>query len=152
MSPFIGISPFMSGILHLEIIRQRRGPGAWGRGCNPAERWRVYHKDMKPFWVLMGVATAAGFAQTTGTRPPAKKTATKAAPKKDAAPAPAPTKWPIESLRVEGNRNYTADQVLAVARLKVGEVAGKPAFDAARDRLVASGAFETVGYRFEPGA
>src|SRR6202035_5621526 len=26
----------------------------------------------------------------------------------------------------------------------------KPEFDAARDRLVASGAFETVGYRFEP--
>ncbi|HXB71872.1 MAG TPA: POTRA domain-containing protein [Candidatus Acidoferrales bacterium] len=107
---------------------------------------------MKPLWILLVLATAAGYAQTTGTRPPAKKTATKAAPKKDAAPAAAPTKWPIESLRVEGNRNYTADQVLAVARLKVGEVAGKPEFDAARDRLVASGAFETVGYRFEPGA
>ena len=29
-------------------------------------------------------------------------------------------------------------------------MAGKPEFDAARDRLVASGSFETVGYRFEP--
>src|SRR4029077_11014882 len=74
--------------------------------------------------------------------------ATKAAPKK--APAPDPAKWPIESLRVEGNHNYTREQVLAVAGVKVGQMAGKPEFDAARDRLVSSGAFETVGYRFEP--
>ncbi len=42
-------------------------------------------------------------------------------------------------------------QVLAVAGLKIGQVAGEPEFDAARDRLLASGLFETVGYRFEPG-
>jgi outer membrane protein insertion porin family len=111
---------------------------------------------MKAWWILVVLSAAAGHAQTTGqttgTRPPARKTAAKAVPKKDAAPAPPPTKWPIESLRVEGNRIYTADQVLAVVGLKVGQVAGKPEFDAARDRLVASGAFETVGYRFEPGA
>jgi outer membrane protein assembly factor BamA len=107
---------------------------------------------MKALWILLVLASVAGYAQTTGTRPPAKKPAAKAAPKKDAPPAPVPTRWPIESLRVEGNRNYTADQVLAVAMLKVGQVAGKPEFDAARDRLVASGAFETVGYRFEPAS
>jgi len=106
--------------------------------------------SMKPLWILLVLAAAAGHAQTTGARPPAKKAAAKSAPKKDTAPAP--TTWPIESLRVEGNRIYTADQVLAVAALKVGQVAGKPEFDAARDRLVASGAFETVGYRFEPAS
>jgi len=90
------------------------------------------------------LACASAFAQTA--RPPAKK----AAP----APAavPAPTKWPIQSLGVEGNKVFTRDQVLAVAALKVGQLAGKPEFEAARDRLIGSGAFETVGYKFEPGA
>src|SRR5215471_20495739 len=64
--------------------------------------------------------------------------------------APAPDKWPIQKLSVEGNRAYTAEQVLGVAGLKVGQPAAKPEFEAARDRLVAAGAFETVGYKFEP--
>jgi len=41
--------------------------------------------------------------------------------------------------------------LLAVAGLKIGQVAGKPEFDAARDKLVACGAFETVGYKFGRG-
>jgi len=45
---------------------------------------------------------------------------------------------------------YPADRILTVSGLKVGQVAGKPEFDAARDRLIATGAFETVGYRFNP--
>lgn len=62
-----------------------------------------------------------------------------------------PTRWPIESLTVEGNRHYTKEQILAAAGLKLGQLAGKVEFEAARDRLVASGCFETVGYRFAPG-
>ena len=97
---------------------------------------------MKWLLILLMLAPGAGFAQP---RPAARK----AAPKK--AEAPAPTKWPIETLLVDGNRIYAADQILAVAGLKLGQVAGKEEFDAARDRLIASGAFETVGYKFEPG-
>jgi outer membrane protein assembly factor BamA len=106
---------------------------------------RVYHRVMK--FVLL-LACAAVFAQTP--RTPAKK-----APAKKEIPAPTPaatpSQWPIVSLNVEGNKIFTRDQVLAVAGLKVGQLAGKPEFEAARDRLVASGGFETVGYRFEPG-
>lgn len=61
-----------------------------------------------------------------------------------------PGKWPIESLQVEGNHNYTEAQILAVAGLKKGQVAGKAEFEAARDRLIATGSFETVGYKFGP--
>ncbi|MBS1856842.1 MAG: hypothetical protein JST11_15850 [Acidobacteria bacterium] len=89
---------------------------------------------------------AAAFAQTA--RPPA-------APARKQTPAPAPataSKWPIRSIQVEGNRIYTREQVAAVAGLKIGQLAGRDEFEAARDRLVASGAFETVGYRFEPSA
>jgi outer membrane protein assembly factor BamA len=88
------------------------------------------------------LAAGCGFAQTK--RPPQKKAA---APSPPAAPA---DKWPIQRLSVEGNHDYTEEQVLAVAALKIGQLAGKPEFDAARDRLLACGAFENVSYKFAP--
>jgi outer membrane protein insertion porin family len=94
---------------------------------------------MKWLLVLVLAMPGIGAAQARGARPAQKK-----------AEAPAPTKWPIISLQVAGNRNYSSEQVLAVAGLKVGQLAGKEEFDAARDRLVASGFFEMVGYRFAP--
>src|ERR1017187_9716448 len=95
-------------------------------------------------------ATAgAGFGQTPTKRAPARKGA---AAKKDATAEAAPSKWPVETLTVEGNHNYTREQVLGGAGLKGGEMAGKAEFEAARDRLTATGMFETVGYKFEPGA
>ena len=99
------------------------------------------------FAVLL--ACAAAFAQTTPPRAPAKK----AAPPKKESPASeaAPSKWPVQAVTVEGNQVFGREQILIVAGLKVGQLAGKPEFEAARDRLIASGAFETVGYKFEPG-
>src|SRR6476660_2406089 len=61
-------------------------------------------------------------------------------------------KWPIESLSVEGNQNYSSPQILAVTGLKLGELAGKEEFEAAQQRLEATGVFETVGYKFGPSA
>ena len=68
------------------------------------------------------------------------------------AAAPAPTKWPIQTLTVEGNRVFPTAAILEIAGLKIGQLAGEPEFEAARDRLTATGAFETVGYKFAPGA
>ncbi len=62
----------------------------------------------------------------------------------------APQKWPIDSLTVEGLKNYSQSQALAVTGLKVGQLAGTQDFEAARDRLLATGVFETAGYRFAP--
>ena len=95
-------------------------------------------------WLLMllmcgsGVGLPAAFAQTSRAKKPTAQPAR-------------PNKWPIESLKVEGSHNYTQTQILAVAGLKTGQLAGKPEFEAARDRLVATGMFETVGYKFAPG-
>ena len=69
-------------------------------------------------------------------------------PQKKQAPV---SRWPIESLSVEGNRFYTREQILITAGLRTGQMAGRPEFEAARDRLIATGAFETVGYKFVPG-
>jgi outer membrane protein insertion porin family len=72
--------------------------------------------------------------------------------KKAASKIATPQKWPIASLAVEGLKNYSQQQALAVVGLKIGQVAGTADFDAARDRLLAAGVFETVGYRFAPAA
>jgi outer membrane protein insertion porin family len=92
--------------------------------------------------LLLLFAPAASFAQThapkVGRKAPAKKTQAE------------PTQWPIESLAVQGNKNYTREQILSVAGLKTGQLAGKSDFETARDRLIATGRFETVGYRFTP--
>ncbi len=76
----------------------------------------------------------------------------KSVPKKPAAAAPSPQSrsWPIESLRVEGNRVVSEQRILAAAGLKAGQMAGKAEFEAARQRIAATGVFASVGYHFEP--
>ena len=95
-------------------------------------------KEMQRPLITLMLACACGFAQP------------RAAQKKQA-PAAASARWPIESVAIEGNRNYTREQILATLGLRIGQAAGRPEFEAARERLVASGAFETVSYKFVPG-
>ena len=73
-------------------------------------------------------------------------------PAGQSAPAASASSWPIASLRVEGNNNYTDEQVIAMSGLRIGQVAGKNEFEAARDKLLSTGAFESVGYKFGPAA
>jgi len=63
---------------------------------------------------------------------------------------PAPTAYTVENLTVEGNHAYTAQQIFAVAGLRVGQKAGRSEFDAAREKLEATGAFDRVSYRYAP--
>jgi outer membrane protein insertion porin family len=63
---------------------------------------------------------------------------------------PAPTSYTVEAFTVEGNHAYTAEQILAAAGLRAGQLGGKTEFDAARDKLEATGAFDNVSYRFAP--
>ena len=75
--------------------------------------------------------------------------------KKRAATPPAsaePVTFPLETLRVQGNRRISAEKILAIAALKIGAPLVKADFDAARGRLIATGAFESVGYEFKPSA
>ena len=93
---------------------------------------------MKWLLLILMLAPGPGFGQT----PPARKKST---------PAAAQARWPISSLAVEGTHNFSREQVLAIAGLKIGQVAGRQEFEAAHDRLTASGAFETVSYKFVAG-
>jgi len=58
--------------------------------------------------------------------------------------------WPLSSLTVTGNHAYTRDQIVAVTGLKVGQTVTKQAFESARERLLETGNFRTVGYSYEP--
>jgi outer membrane protein insertion porin family len=63
-----------------------------------------------------------------------------------------PTTFPLESLRVEGNHAIPSDRILAASGLKLGRIVVKADFDAARERLIATHAFEQVGYEYKPSA
>ncbi len=68
------------------------------------------------------------------------------------APAAAPAVYPLESVRVQGNRQIKAERILAASGLAIGQPVQKSDFDAARERLVETGAFENVGYEYKPAA
>ncbi|MGH9665051.1 MAG: POTRA domain-containing protein, partial [Bryobacteraceae bacterium] len=63
---------------------------------------------------------------------------------------PATGKYPLLSLKVEGNRIYPARRIVQVAGLRTGERIDKEDFEAAQKRLEATGAFASVGYHFRP--
>jgi len=66
--------------------------------------------------------------------------------------AAVPAAFPVESIVVQGNANYSREQILGIVGLKVGQAAVPKDFEAARDRLGATGAFESIEMRYRPGA
>jgi len=64
--------------------------------------------------------------------------------------AAAPTSWPIESLTVENPGEYSEQEILNAAGLKLGQSAGKDELERARQRLLDTGLFGGVGYRYKP--
>jgi outer membrane protein assembly factor BamA len=63
---------------------------------------------------------------------------------------PAPTAYTIENLTVTGNHVYTSAQIFAVAGLRTGQKGGQQEFDASREKLASTGAFDNVSYHFAP--
>jgi outer membrane protein assembly factor BamA len=58
--------------------------------------------------------------------------------------------FPIDSITVEGNRILPEKGIVAASGLKAGMSASGSSFDAARDRLLATGYFETVACKYKP--
>jgi outer membrane protein insertion porin family len=112
------------------------------------------------FQILGGaVLVAAPFVllgQTRATPPQTKaskaKPPAKAKPAAAPAPAPQPTAFPLESLRFEGNLLIPTPRAIAASGLNIGQSVQKSDFDEARDRLIATGAFENAGYEYKPSA
>ena len=67
------------------------------------------------------------------------------------APAPrlrTPSILPITSITVAGNKALKTEAILAASGLKINDNGGPAIFDAARDRLLATGYFDVVSYTF----
>ena len=62
----------------------------------------------------------------------------------------APQRFPVEAISVEGAKAYQPGAIVAASGLSKGQLGDSRAFDVARDRLIATGAFVTVGYRYSP--
>jgi outer membrane protein insertion porin family len=58
----------------------------------------------------------------------------------------------LETLHIQGNKQIPTERIVAASGLKQGALVDKADFDAARERLLESGAFESVGYSFKPAA
>ncbi len=67
-----------------------------------------------------------------------------------AVPAPVPDKFPLRQIKIKGNKLLTTAQIQTVAGLPLDKPLGKADFDAARDRLLATGYFESVAFQFGP--
>ena len=62
------------------------------------------------------------------------------------------TVFPLETLAVKGNQRLKSEKIIEVSGLKIGAPVTKADFDAARARLLSTGAFESVGYEYKPAA
>lgn len=81
----------------------------------------------------------------TAQKPPAGQSAPVAT-----APATNARDFPLDSITIEGNRILSTAAITAASGLKLGETGNSAVFDAARDRLIASGYFDMVAYQFKP--
>jgi outer membrane protein insertion porin family len=72
------------------------------------------------------------------------------APATSAPAVPQPAKHPLETLKFVGNSRISTDKILAASGLTIGQGAEREDFEAARTRLLATGAFESVGFDFQP--
>ena len=84
---------------------------------------------------------------------PAKPKKPASSPKPEAVktlPADPSKPFNLSTITVTGNSNFTPEQIIAMSGLKKGEAVKKDDFDAAQQRLLESGLFETVAYRYEP--
>ena len=99
---------------------------------------------------ILGQAPTSS-AQTSSAQTSQKKRAPAAPKAKTTAAAPAPpAKHPLESLKFVGNRRVATEKILTASGLKIGQGAEKEDFEAARARLLATGAFESIGFEFQP--
>lgn len=78
-------------------------------------------------------------------RPPTKPAATPAKPK-----TAGPPTAPLGEILVKGNQHYKAEDIIAAAKLKIGQRVLETDFEPARERLMATGGFETISYRYQP--
>ncbi len=97
---------------------------------------------------ILAAALAAGLLWGQAGAP--KRPARKASPAKGAQTQLDPAQWPIKEIHVAGAKRYTARQIVEASGLKAGDTADKETLERARDRILATGCIEGVGWKYEP--
>ena len=77
-------------------------------------------------------------------------TAPRAAAPVPPAPSPGAAKHPLKTIHFTGNRRIEAVKILEASGLKIGQPVDQADFEAARMRLLATGAFESIGFGYQP--
>jgi len=107
----------------------------------------AYNWRMRP-WAIFFTAILLAAPAFAG-----QATQKKRAPAASPAPAPSPAqpaKHPVETLQFKGNRRIASDKIAAASGLKIGQGAERDDFEAARARLLSTGAFESAGFTYQP--
>jgi outer membrane protein insertion porin family len=60
--------------------------------------------------------------------------------------------FPLESIKILGNEAIPAERIIAATGLKIGAPITRPEFNEARDRLMGTGAFESVAFDYKGSA
>ncbi len=60
--------------------------------------------------------------------------------------------FPLEAIRITGNNAIPGARIIDALGLKIGDKVRQADFDAARDRLLKTGAFQEVGYSYDASA
>jgi outer membrane protein insertion porin family len=60
--------------------------------------------------------------------------------------------FPLRAIHVHGNKALSEARILEVTGLKVNQIAGPPELDAAKEKLLDTGMFETIAFQLEPGS
>ncbi len=94
--------------------------------------------------------TPAQAPPATGRKRPVAAVKAPPRPPPPAAPA-AVVKYPIESIQVTGNKQFAEASVIALIGLRTGELLEERRLEAARDSLLANGAFTSINFRYAPG-
>jgi outer membrane protein insertion porin family len=100
-------------------------------------------------WIAAVSLAAAGLSLHA--QPPAKKQTRPAAAAAKVKPKPeGPPTAPLREIRVKGNQHYKTEDIIAASGLKIDQRVLETAFEPARERLMATGGFETISYRYDP--
>ena len=108
---------------------------ATGSCCTSHPSWS---NNLRTLIILLALATVAS-AQTSS-----------AHRKKAAAAAEPSGSFPLISIAIEGNHSHAEKDILAISGLHTGRPVTKADFDAARQKLLDTGYYQTISYSYGP--
>lgn len=121
--------------------------------CSPPAGFRRFIGIPAILLAACLLLASAGAGQTgAARRPAAAKAKQPAAEPMVVRPVDPASRFPLLRVQVEGGKRFGPQQVTALAGLELGSAVNRDSFAAAHQRLVDSGLFETVAYRFEKPA